>query len=123
MCFIFILHAIFSTKKKCIKRIQNFSVGNAIDMTVTLLHVPLLLGLRLPRYCGNKESGKSFEQWPTYEKGQCVLLFASKMPRNSVVEFCFVNILFQKELSEIRAPATNVNRKIKFEGEPKKPPM
>ncbi|XP_055513290.1 nucleolar transcription factor 1 isoform X4 [Leucoraja erinacea] len=29
----------------------------------------------------------------------------------------------KKELSEIRAPATNVNRKIKFEGEPKKPPM
>ncbi|XP_055513291.1 nucleolar transcription factor 1 isoform X5 [Leucoraja erinacea] len=30
---------------------------------------------------------------------------------------------YEKELSEIRAPATNVNRKIKFEGEPKKPPM
>ncbi|XP_055513288.1 nucleolar transcription factor 1 isoform X2 [Leucoraja erinacea] len=30
---------------------------------------------------------------------------------------------YRKELSEIRAPATNVNRKIKFEGEPKKPPM
>ncbi|XP_078281021.1 nucleolar transcription factor 1 isoform X5 [Rhinoraja longicauda] len=29
----------------------------------------------------------------------------------------------KKELSEIRAPAANVNRKIKFEGEPKKPPM
>ncbi|XP_078281020.1 nucleolar transcription factor 1 isoform X4 [Rhinoraja longicauda] len=30
---------------------------------------------------------------------------------------------YEKELSEIRAPAANVNRKIKFEGEPKKPPM
>ncbi|XP_051894477.1 nucleolar transcription factor 1 isoform X6 [Pristis pectinata] len=29
----------------------------------------------------------------------------------------------KKELSEIRTPATNVNKKIKFEGEPKKPPM
>ncbi|XP_051894473.1 nucleolar transcription factor 1 isoform X3 [Pristis pectinata] len=30
---------------------------------------------------------------------------------------------YEKELSEIRTPATNVNKKIKFEGEPKKPPM
>ncbi|XP_059814273.1 nucleolar transcription factor 1-like isoform X2 [Hypanus sabinus] len=30
---------------------------------------------------------------------------------------------YEKELSEVRTPATNVNKKIKFEGEPKKPPM
>ncbi|XP_062893547.1 nucleolar transcription factor 1 isoform X3 [Mobula hypostoma] len=30
---------------------------------------------------------------------------------------------YEKELSEIRTPAINVNKKIKFEGEPKKPPM
>uniref|UniRef100_UPI00398F1D41 nucleolar transcription factor 1 isoform X4 n=1 Tax=Pristiophorus japonicus TaxID=55135 RepID=UPI00398F1D41 len=29
----------------------------------------------------------------------------------------------KKELSEIRTPATNTNKKMKFEGEPKKPPM
>ncbi|XP_069760831.1 nucleolar transcription factor 1 isoform X6 [Narcine bancroftii] len=29
----------------------------------------------------------------------------------------------KKELSEIRTPAANVNKKMKFEGEPKKPPM
>ncbi|XP_041029729.1 nucleolar transcription factor 1 isoform X5 [Carcharodon carcharias] len=30
---------------------------------------------------------------------------------------------YEKELSEIRTPATNTNKKMKFEGEPKKPPM
>ncbi|XP_069760830.1 nucleolar transcription factor 1 isoform X5 [Narcine bancroftii] len=30
---------------------------------------------------------------------------------------------YEKELSEIRTPAANVNKKMKFEGEPKKPPM
>ncbi|XP_078079997.1 nucleolar transcription factor 1-like isoform X4 [Mustelus asterias] len=30
---------------------------------------------------------------------------------------------YRKELSEIRTPATNTNKKMKFEGEPKKPPM
>ncbi|XP_069760827.1 nucleolar transcription factor 1 isoform X2 [Narcine bancroftii] len=30
---------------------------------------------------------------------------------------------YRKELSEIRTPAANVNKKMKFEGEPKKPPM
>ncbi|XP_059814275.1 nucleolar transcription factor 1-like isoform X4 [Hypanus sabinus] len=32
-------------------------------------------------------------------------------------------VKYRKELSEVRTPATNVNKKIKFEGEPKKPPM
>ncbi|XP_060704980.1 nucleolar transcription factor 1-B-like isoform X5 [Hemiscyllium ocellatum] len=30
---------------------------------------------------------------------------------------------YEKELSEIRTPAANTNKKMKFEGEPKKPPM
>ncbi|XP_043531118.1 nucleolar transcription factor 1 isoform X2 [Chiloscyllium plagiosum] len=30
---------------------------------------------------------------------------------------------YRKELSEIRTPAANTNKKMKFEGEPKKPPM